>query len=334
MRIHQLLSGAGPVDAVTGQAGAYRRLFEEWGAGGGVYAAASEPGTPGVEPLRKLDAAPDDLLLFHYSAWAPQLEPLLELPPRKALVYHNVTPADLLWRDQPHLALQCQMGRDRLPLWVKAVDVVCAVSGFNARELVEAGADEVHVVPILYEPIARAAAVPPSPPRVLSVGRLAPHKRPDLVLRAFALYRELAPEASLLMIGAPLSRTYLESLREAAPPGVSFTGAVSAKELHDAYASSSVLLSQSAHEGFWVPLLEAFDFQLPVVAPPVGGMPEVGGDAVLWADDDDLAVVAQLIDLAVSDGDLRAELARRGRARLEEFAHERTAAKLRAALGV
>jgi hypothetical protein len=43
-------------------------------------------------------------------------------------------------------------------------------------------------------------------------------------------------------------------------------------------------------------------------------------------------VVAELIHLAASDEELRAELARRGRARLEEFAYERTAAKLRAAV--
>ena len=57
-------------------------------------------------------------------------------------------------------------------------------------------------------------------------------------------------------------------------------------QLNAAYAEASVLLSTSEHEGFCVPLLEAFSFGLPVVARPAGGMPEVGGDAVLWADDD------------------------------------------------
>ena len=320
MRIHQVLAGAGRVDAVTGQAHAYRRILGA--AAGGVYAPAIEPGAD-AEPLGRLDPSAGDLVLFHWSAWDPRLEPLLELPQRKALVYHNVTPAELLWRESPHLALQCLMGRERLPEWLDAMDVVCAVSEYNATELRAAGASEVHVVPIAYE---RAGPRAGSRRHVLSVGRLAPHKRIDLVLRAFALYRELEPEARLLVAGA--------GDRPEAEQGVRFAGAVPEAELHDAYANASVLLSLSEHEGFSIPLLEAFDFGVPVVARPVGGMPWVGGDAVLWADTDDLAVVAELIRLAASDDELRAELRRRGEARLEEFAIERTAAKLRAALGI
>ena len=83
------------------------------------------------------------------------------------------------------------------------------------------------------------------------------------------------------------------------------------------------MLHLSEHEGFCIPLLEAFHFGIPVIARPVGGMPEVAGDAALWTDDPpDLAAVAELLGLAAGDGELRAELAERGRARLEEFAPE------------
>jgi glycosyltransferase involved in cell wall biosynthesis len=88
-----------------------------------------------------------------------------------------------------------------------------------------------------------------------------------------------------------------------------------------------------------VPLLEAFHFGVPVVARPAGAMPEVGGDAVLWTDppghgpgSGDVAVAAELLDLAVRDTELRDELARRGRARLEEYAPERVAERIDAAV--
>jgi hypothetical protein len=61
-------------------------------------------------------------------------------------------------------------------------------------------------------------------------------------------------------------------------------------------------------------------------------MPEVGGDAVLWVEDRDLAVVAELLDLAVRDGDLRASLVSRGRKRLDEYAPEMALTRLRAAV--
>ena len=61
-----------------------------------------------------------------------------------------------------------------------------------------------------------------------------------------------------------------------------------------------------------------------MVARAAGGMPEVGGDAVLWlpTSSDELDVVAELLALAAGDRELRDELARRGRERLNEFAPE------------
>ena len=39
----------------------------------------------------------------------------------------------------------------------------------------------------------------------------------------------------------------------------------------------------SEHEGFCIPLLEAFHFGVPVIARPGGAVPEVAGDAaLLW----------------------------------------------------
>ena len=347
-RIHQVLSGAGPVDAVTTQAFEYARAFESWGMGGGVYAALIEPAVRSrVEPVERLAPAADDLLLFHYSAYAPRLEPLLELPQRKLLVYHTVTPAQWLWEHQPHVATLCALGRDHLPRWARAVDVAAAVSGYNAHELRAAGAGEVRVVPIVFRaerlgaqargggsgPGAHAAAAGSSAARVLAVGRLAPHKRPDLALRAFELYRAAcAPEARLDLVGEPISPAYADQIRALPGAGAIVHGRVDQSSLGALWRDAHVFLSLSEHEGFCVPLLEAFATDTPVIARPVGGMPEVGGDAVLWVDDDDLAVVAELIDLAARDHDLRAELIDRGRARLRHYAPERVLQQLRDAV--
>ena len=43
VRVHQVLSGAGPYDAVTAQALAYGELFASWGIAGDIHAAAIEP---------------------------------------------------------------------------------------------------------------------------------------------------------------------------------------------------------------------------------------------------------------------------------------------------
>ena len=78
--------------------------------------------------------------------------------------------------------------------------------------------------------------------------------------------------------------------------------------------------------------IEAFAAEVPVIARPSGGVPETAGDAALLVDDRDPAVIAELIALAASDDELRADLVRRGRERLAVYAPERSAVALRAAL--
>ena len=323
------------------QAQAWRELLAGWGMEGEIYADSIDPrASDGVHALAELESDPGDLIVIRYSAYAPTLRPLLDLTQPKLLVYHNVTPPRYFWNHHPGVAVACALGRDQLPRYAQAVDVAAADSEFNARELKHAGAQETRVVPILFESgrLAQQGRAPEGGgPLVLVVGRLVPNKRHDLAIAAFADYQHrLAPEARLVIVGEPLSPSYrllIERLaRQSGAQRVSVTGGLPQPELNALYASADVLLSTSEHEGFCVPLLEAFHFGLPVVARPAGAMPEVGGDAVLWADEGDAEMLAELIDLAVGDRALRDELARRGRRRLELFAYERTAGRIREAV--
>jgi L-malate glycosyltransferase len=339
-RFHQVLSGAAPYDAVTVQAFAWRDLLAGWDLGGGVYADALDPRVRGVQALDRLRPDAQDVLVVHYSAHSPRVRRMIESPQRTLLVYHNVTPARYFWRHQPQVAVLCYLGRRELPVYACAADVVTAVSAFNAAELERAGARDVSVVGVLLDPARlQPRGEPPAGadgPLVLCVGRLVPNKRHHLVVRAFAAWqREHAPRARLLCVGEPLSPAYQRLLdrvcTDTGARNVTFAGGVPQAQLNSAYAAADVLLSLSEHEGFCLPLLEAFHFGVPVVASAAGGMPEVGGDAVLWTDDDP-AVVAELLELAVNDGDLRAELQRRGRDRLADFSPDRSAEKVRGAV--
>jgi glycosyltransferase involved in cell wall biosynthesis len=181
--------------------------------------------------------------------------------------------------------------------------------------------------------VGAGSASAPTGPLVLSVGRLSPHKRPDLVLRTFELYRSACAEtARLEMVGEPLSPAYERELRALAGPGVTIHGRLEQDALNELWRDASVFITLSEHEGFCVPLLEAFATDTPVIARPVGGMREVGGNAVLWAADHDLAVIAEMVDLAVRDGDLRATLVERGRKQLDKYAPEVALAALREAV--
>jgi glycosyltransferase involved in cell wall biosynthesis len=169
------------------------------------------------------------------------------------------------------------------------------------------------------------------------VGRLSPHKRQEEVIEVFSLYRRhRAPDARLLLVGDPLSVAYLErlgGLADAVAPGaVTIESGLSPAELGDRYRSADAFLCLSAHEGFCIPLLEAFHFGVPVIARPAGAVGETVGDAAVLVDDTDPAVIAELLHLVVTDQPLREDLARRGRARLDAFAPDVVAARLRAAV--
>ena len=348
MNVHQVLSGAGPHDAITTEALVFRAHFRGWGWGGGDHAGRTAPGVDAsIARLGALRPGDEDVLLFHHSAGAPRLDELLALPNPKLLLYHNVTPARWLWDHAPLVGIQCAIGREQLPSLLATVDVAAADSEFNAAELRRLGAERTEVIPLLVDrdrlgPVRPADAAARNgasrrAPTILFVGRLSPHKRQDEVIRAFAMYRRhRAPDARLALVGEPITPAYAELLREfadgLAPGAVTIDSGLPAAALGERYRSADAFLCLSEHEGFCIPLLEAFHFGLPVIARPAGAVPEVAGDAALLVEDRDPAVIAELLHLAVTDAQLRAELRRRGQARLERFAPERVAERLRAAL--
>jgi glycosyltransferase involved in cell wall biosynthesis len=111
---------------------------------------------------------------------------------------------------------------------------------------------------------------------------------------------------------------------------VTIESGLTREQLAERWRAAHAFLCLSEHEGFCIPLLEAFHFGVPVIARAIGGVPEVAGDAaLLLADADDEMVAAELLALAVGDGELRAELRARGAARVAAYAPEQTAQKLR-----
>ena len=338
MIVHQVLCAAGPVDAVTNQGFAWRRQFSEWGWGGGDYAEVLAPGMErhAVHPLKDFKPAPGEATLVHYSGYAPELEKRLASP--FMVLSHIVTPPRYFWGLEPGEAVRCALAPAQLKAIARRADVAAGVSAFNAADL---GVADAGVVPILFdrsrlpEP---SADRPDGPPTILFVGRLAPHKRQDLVVRAFGHYRRRhAPDARLVLVGVPISPDYEQRMRllaeEVAPGAVTFASGIPAAELHEHFRAAHAFLCLSEHEGFCIPLLEAFHFGVPVISRAVGGIPEVVGDAgVLLGDDDDLPVVAELLHLAVSDPTLRETLAPRGKARLEHYAARAVAQLMRTRL--
>src|SRR5262249_2692991 len=151
----------------------------------------------------------------------------------------------------------------------------------------------------------------PAPPRaepdgprdesVLSVGRVAPTKGLEELVKSFALLRRLdRPEARLDVVGSPAGwEGYAAALRaladRAAPGGVTFHGRVTDESRDAYYQRAGALCLLSTHEGFGVPLVEAMRFGTPIVALDAASVAETLGDGGLLLPRADPPLVAEAL---------------------------------------
>jgi glycosyltransferase involved in cell wall biosynthesis len=89
----------------------------------------------------------------------------------------------------------------------------------------------------------------------------------------------------------------------------------------------------SLYEGFGLPPLEAMAAGTPVITSNVSSLPEVVGDAALLIDPYEPNAIADAMRRVLTDPDLRADLRRRGLARVHEFSWERSVARVREIYG-
>jgi len=90
------------------------------------------------------------------------------------------------------------------------------------------------------------------------------------------------------------------------------------------YAGAKVFLYPSLYEGFGLPILEAMVQGTPVITSNTCSMPEVAGDAALYADPGDVNDIASKLAILLETDRLRTALGERGRARAANFTWEKT----------
>ncbi|TME70073.1 MAG: glycosyltransferase, partial [Chloroflexi bacterium] len=276
------------------------------------------------------------------------IDEIAKLPGRKAVVYHNITPARYFSGFNPAAEKYAEIGRRQLKDLASRAELGIADSEFNRRELEELGYARTAVVPIIVD--WSAFEVKPDPvvmkalseerTTIVTVGQLLPHKGIHDVIAAFARYRERDRGARLYLVGSTaMSAQYIERLRADVErlglrDAVTLTGSVPIESLVAYYRGATALLTLSEHEGFCVPLLEAMRSDLPIVAYAAGAIPDTLGDAGILLNDKTPETVAAALERVVGDRDLRKDLIAKGRTRLAEFTPDRAAERLRDALAL
>ena len=347
--IHQLVPNYDRGDAIGNHVRSLRRLLHGWGYASDVFAqyihAELQKDSRFYTRYRDV-SAPENVVLFHFSIGSEVTSFFAGLPDRRVVIYHNITPPEYWVGVNARVADRCRRGRWELERLAGVTDLALGVSEFNRRELEAAGFRRTGVLPILVDweayrhpPVRALEAAYARGTTLLYVGRIAPNKRIEDLLKAYHFYRRLDPDSRLLVVGSSVDTdNYLAGCQKLAAElglldSVVFTGSVSQAKLCTYYRVASAYLTLSEHEGFCVPLLEAMHFGVPVVAYAAAGVPGTMGDAGLLVPEKDFPTVAELVHRVVSDRTLRAAVVTRQHERLRAFDAATIGGSLREHLG-
>ncbi len=342
IRIHQVLATLGYGDAIGHEVLGIQRVLRDAGYQSEIFV---ETADHRLEPLTRdyrelVDYSHrDNLLLHHFSLGSKASRTAYALPDRMALIYHNITPPEYFVGVHRRLARQTFRGRRELQAYADRCDLALGDSEFNRQDLEALGFPRTAVLPVVpdFSHLDRepnwlvARDFDDDWTNVVFVGRVIANKKiEDLIYWFHAYHTIFNPRSRLLLVGAQSGfERYLASLHQLVgrlgASHVHFVGHVSDEELVAFYECADLFLCASEHEGFCVPIVEAFYKQVPVLAYAATAVPStMDGAGVLFEDRDPLHVAA-LIDEIVSNAALQdrivdGQLAAVDRLRSKDFA--------------
>jgi len=236
--------------------------------------------------------------------------------------------------------------RDYVPLAKAAARKADAIlvpsesTAAEAKELLEADSGKIHVIPLgvdsifldrkeLDEKVARQIRdhYALGPHYLLFVGRREERKNLGALLQAVAEMATAGDDVSLVIAGpeAPGWEDVWSGAPEVARQRTRLVPHVPIDQLVYLYAGASALVMPSVWEGFGFPALEAMAMGTPVVASRAGSLPEILGDAALWADPDDPGTFVEACRLLLRDDVIALEYGQRGPLQAGLYPWERTA---------
>jgi glycosyltransferase involved in cell wall biosynthesis len=320
--VHQVLATLGYGDAIAHEVLGIQRVLRSAGYESDIFV---ETADRRLEDLTRdyrelVDASrPENLLLHHFSIGSKASRTAYAVPDRMALIYHNITPPEYFVGVHRTLDRQCFHGRRELHAYIDRCELALGDSAFNRQDLEALGFPRTGVLPVvpgfshLDRPANRFVAdqFDDGWTNILFVGRVIANKRIDDLIRIFHAYHTRFNRRSrLIVVGVfSLFERYFAALTHLAAElgltSVHFTGQISDEELVAFYEIADLFLCASEHEGFCVPIVEAFYKGVPVLALAAAAVPStMDGAGVLYTDRRP-GHVAELMDVILSDAGLQ-----------------------------
>jgi glycosyltransferase involved in cell wall biosynthesis len=298
--------------------------------------------------IRKINPMNDDIVIYHFGSGNPLCYKMAALDCRKVIRYHNVTPPEFYRKYSANAYEDASDALKALSVLSNRFDYGLAVSEFNRRNLIDMGYTAgIDVLPILI-PFSDYEKKPDfrlmkkyddGKVNILFTGRIAPHKKVEDIIQAFAYYRQINPESRLILAGSGIGERYHQKLEyyisklEPKPANIIFTGHLKFAELLALWRVANVYMSMSEHEGFGVPLVEAMYFKVPVIARDCAAIPETLGNSGFLLPDNNPKVAAEAIHEIINNSELRNQIVEAQKERLKDFDNKRVIGQLKEYIG-
>lgn len=322
--IHQITPGFTYGDAISNQVILVRDYLKQVGYKSNIYVQSRDPN------LKKAAAffqpgciAKNAGLIYHRSIGSDLTPHAVAHQGPKCLMYHNITPAELIEPFDPALAERLERGRSELRELAQHFPLSVGDSFFNSQELAAYGFKNPGILPICVDPnkwniepdLELMAQLQDGRSNLLFVGRLSPNKRQHELIEAFYHYLTMDVHARLILVGRysveePYHKHIMNTInRLGLQKQVLVSGRVGEDQMQSYYRCAHLFWSMSEHEGFGVPLIESMWFGIPVLAYKQAAVPETLGRArIMFTQKDDLISVAALAKLLVKDRALRGKV--------------------------
>lgn len=252
----------------------------------------------------KIENLIGDIDIYHSSDWIQ--------PPTKAkkvTTYHDVVPLKYPQWSHPKIV---EVHKRRLKIVEQEIDMVIAVSKATKKDLMKVSNIPEEKIIVIYEAAGEQFQAQPK----------------DNVEEFRSKFK--LPKDFILAIGGIGNRRNLGRVKESSERyNLVLTGEdlpwLSDKDMPLLYSAATVLLYPSLYEGFGLPILEAMACGIPVITSNISSMPEVGGNAAIYVDPENVEDMKKKLKTTMEDRDLRQELIKNGFKQAANFSWKKCA---------
>ncbi len=262
----------------------------------------------------------------------------------KTHIPNVVTMHDLIFIRHPELYpfIDCKLYKTKYLRSCRVADRIIAVSQQTKNDLIELWGIEEEKITVVYqgchpafcqqvpenqkETVRRKYNLPET--FLLNVGAIEPRKNQLLILKAL---KASAIETPLVIAGRKTD--YLAELQQFIEnnklqyqvfilPNVDFD------DLPALYQSASVFIYPSQFEGFGIPIVEALQSGVPVIAAKGSCLEESGGPSSRYVSPNDETELAEQIKIVLRDNELRENMIEKGKVYAQQFSDKAIAKNL------